>query len=111
MTIFRGDMPVARKTHKCAICGCDITPGTRYFHQVNDFDGFCDFKAHQECFRYELDRRDHNEDDSCPEQTSCWLNDDLEDLLGSKDAVRKFRETHNMFECVKFVLGKEEDEK
>lgn len=103
MTIIRDERPVARKKHTCAICGCDITPGTRYFHQVNDYDGFCDFKAHLECVQYDRDCRDPYDEGSCPDQTDCWLNDDLQDILGSKEAVRDFRAAHDTFECVKFV--------
>ncbi len=98
------------------ICGCAIQPGTRYFHQVNDYDGFCDFKAHEECIDY---HRDHVSEDPYDDgevsldSTDCWLNDDLEDILGSEKAADEFKEEHSYYECVKFVqekLKEKEDE-
>lgn len=104
MTTIRTDHPVARKKHACEICGCAIEPGTRYFHQVNDYDGFCDFKAHEECVDYEMSNREPYDDDGCgPDQTACYLLDDLEDILGSREAASNFYHEHSMYECVKFV--------
>lgn len=104
MDIIRTERPVAKKQHICCICGCPIEPGTRYFFQVNTFNGLCVFKAHEECVDYDADSRDpYGVEWSSPDVTECWVIDDLGDILGTREAAWEFRESHTLHECVKYI--------
>lgn len=104
MDVIRTEHPVAKKRHICMICGCPIERGTRYFFQVNTFDGLCTFKGHEECVKYELGIREPYDDEgSSPDYTEDWVHDDLTDILGTQKDAWKFRESHNLFECVQYI--------
>ena len=103
MDIIRTEHPVAKKQHVCCICGCPIEPGTRYFLQVNTYNGFCVFKGHEECVDYDADCRDPYDEESCPDWTADWVIDDLTDILGTREAAWDFRESHTLHECVKYI--------
>ena len=47
--IFSESEPVARKKHNCVECNKPISPGEKYYCQVNDYDGFGTYKAHLKC--------------------------------------------------------------
>ena len=50
MTYILSDkMRVARKYHHCDQCGGSVNPGERYREQVNTWDGFGTYKAHEDC--------------------------------------------------------------
>lgn len=104
MDIIRTEHPVAKKQHVCCICGNPIEPGTRYFFQVNTFNGLCVFKAHDECVVYDTESRDPYEDiGSSPDVTESWVIDDLGDILGTREAAWEFRKSHTLHECVKYI--------
>jgi hypothetical protein len=52
-TILDHRSPVARKTHQCDLCLCDIEPGERYElgTYCNPDNGVYRFKMHEDCAR------------------------------------------------------------
>jgi hypothetical protein len=50
MTYILSDkIRTARKFHHCDQCGGSVNPGDRYREQVNTYDGFGTYRAHEDC--------------------------------------------------------------
>ena len=86
MEILQDMIKVARKPHRCCLCGCDIKPGQMYASQRLVEDGeFWEAKSHCECrtLASYLDMFDGC-DDSLTEEAFKWcIEEYAEDKLGN----------------------------
>jgi hypothetical protein len=49
-TVLKTTSPIARKSHKCMFCGCEIEEGKVYHRSTNVYDGtIYDWITHVEC--------------------------------------------------------------
>lgn len=50
ITVLKNETHIARKEHRCMLCGSIISVGTRYNSQTNVYDGKIEqFRSHIEC--------------------------------------------------------------
>lgn len=102
MKVLREIDRVARKPHRCCLCGCNIEPGQRYVSQSCVDEGeFCEAKSHSECTTLAsyLDMYDGC-DDSLTDETFRWcIEEYTEDKLNSNDPILN----EELYEQVKLI--------
>jgi|APSaa5957512576_1039674.scaffolds.fasta_scaffold123770_2 hypothetical protein len=86
---------VARKEHRCQLCGGMIQPGESYdCYQCTPWDGindsFAQWRAHQKCYAYTWKRIDLNLDEGIHEEDLWTL---LQEEL-SEDRYVEVKEAH-----------------
>lgn len=92
MEILRDIVRIARKDHRCCLCGCNICPGQKYAYQsCVDGGELFEAKSHCECrtLASYLDMFDGC-DDSLTEETFRWCVEEyVEDKWNKNDARLK----------------------
>jgi len=68
MTLMTFKYPKARKSHRCAVCGCVISAGTIHHYQTGIYDGsYQSWRAHSDCaemhWHHNRDRADDDQSD------------------------------------------------
>lgn len=102
MEVLREIIRVARKPHRCCLCGCNIELGQRYVSQsCVDEDEFWEAKSHCECrtLASYLDMFDGC-DDSLTEEAFRWcIEEYTEDKLNRNDPILN----EELYEQVKLI--------
>lgn len=102
MKVLREIDRVARKPHRCCLCGCNIEPGQRYVSQSCVDEGeFWEAKYHSECTTLAsyLDMYDGC-DDSLTYETFRWcIEEYTEDKLNRNDPILN----EELYEQVKLI--------
>lgn len=66
--------PIARKQHKCQVCGCAIPKGTIHHYQSSVYDGsWQDWRVHSDCAEMHWH---HNEGRECDDQADDYYLDE-----------------------------------
>jgi hypothetical protein len=102
MEILQDVVKVARKPHRCCLCGCDIKPGQMYASQRCVEDGeFWETKSHCECrtLASYLDMFDGC-DDSLTEESFKWC---IEEYAEDKFGNNSPRLHGSVYEQVKLI--------
>lgn len=89
MKVLREIDRVAKKPHRCCLCGCNIEPGQRYVSQSCVDEGeFWEAKSHSECTTLAsyLDMYDGCDDSVTGETFRCYIEEYVEEKLNKNNS-------------------------